>query len=142
MITIGDYEIEEPRLDGANVIFVVRKADESKCDRDDLKWIDDLIKHLGKWERMVNGISLLLGEISVGRGKHYEGPFGYERYSVKTALCDDGSIRVTMSLTKKEELIRTRNGGPDFEPKEVECQLHSLVKWVAFVQSVRSVPLF
>ncbi len=142
MIAIGDYEIGEAKAQGAEITFSVSKVDGSRNDREGLKRVDELLKHLGRWERLVNGISLLLGEISVGRGRHYDEPFGYERYAVKTALAEDGSIGVTVCLSKGEELVRERNGGPKLGPAEVDRQLQALSKWIAFIQSVRSVPLF
>lgn len=136
-VIIAEYEIGGFKESDGTVEFMVSRTD-GKCRTDDERKIDDLFKHLGKWERLVNGFSHLLEEINIGKAKHYEGPFGYERYLIKTRLDDDGIIRVEVGLTAKERSLRKDN----LKTGEILGQVQNLSKWVAFLQSVRSVPLF
>jgi len=123
---------KDARMRAKNVGVNVATVERRNFTNEDVRELKEFFKDMGKWETFVKAGKSLLEDLGIKTKseKEDEKEFGFEKYEVKFEKKYE-RVTVTIKLTPKESLRRTRGNTPRavLHLEEIVEQIKNVPKW-------------
>ena len=132
------FNIQERDPECVQIVAVPRIREAAE---EDVKYIQEFLGHLGKWERLVSSIRALLCALGFGsKLAAIDYAFGSERYEIDLKIENVRGIGKIVAgsimLRSEESKRRARTGNCYLPATEVACQIENIPKWTDWRDSV------